>query len=70
MVISPQLKKSLKKSLTNQVRLDILINALEKRKRRKRTEPRKKNTFESQINKLLVKKLREKSVEKLKTPKI
>ncbi|SKB12869.1 hypothetical protein PL11201_450028 [Planktothrix sp. PCC 11201] len=42
--------------MTNPRRLDILVNALEKRKRRGRTEPRKKNTFESRIYKLLVKK--------------
>ncbi|SKB15806.1 hypothetical protein PL11201_80116 [Planktothrix sp. PCC 11201] len=51
--------------MTNPRRLDILVNALEKRKRRGRTEPRKKNTFESRIYKLLVKKLTEESTVKL-----
>ena len=47
-----------------------MVNALEKRKRRKRAEPRKKNTFESRIYKLLVKKLNEESTVKLMTQKI
>ena len=55
--------------MTNQSRLDKLVNALEKRKRRERTEPRKKNTFESRIYKLLVKKLNEESTVKLMTQK-
>ncbi|VXD23185.1 hypothetical protein PL9631_700030 [Planktothrix paucivesiculata PCC 9631] len=60
----------LAKSLTKLARLDTLVNALEKRKQRERAEPRKKNTFESRIYKLLVKKLNEESTVKLMTQKI
>ncbi|CUR31715.1 hypothetical protein PL9214291308 [Planktothrix tepida PCC 9214] len=60
--ICPGSKKSQEKGLTKPRRLDTLVNALERRKNRKRTEPRKNNTFESRINELLVKKSGEESV--------